>query len=57
MSPSPRNWRFYAEDILDACAKVRRYLAGKSFEAFEGDDLTRDAVIRNIEAAVKKLLG
>lgn len=49
MSPSARNWRLYAEDIVEACVKVRRYLDGKSLEAFEGDELTRDAVIRNIE--------
>lgn len=49
MSPSDRNWRLYAEDILEACAKIRRYLAGRSFESFETDELTRDAVIRNIE--------
>jgi uncharacterized protein with HEPN domain len=49
MSPSSRNWRLYAEDIVEACGKVRRYLAGKSFESFEADDLTRDAVIRNLE--------
>ena len=49
MSPSVRNWRLYAEDILEACAKIRRYLADKDFEAFEADDLVRDAVIRNIE--------
>jgi hypothetical protein len=30
MSPSARDWRLYADDILDACGKVRRYVAGMS---------------------------
>jgi uncharacterized protein with HEPN domain len=50
MSPrSERAWRPYAEDITEACGKVRRYVAGMTFEAFEGDERTRDTVIRNIE--------
>ena len=49
MSPSTRDWRLYADDIIESCGKVRRYLAGMSYEAFVADELTRDAVIRNIE--------
>ena len=50
MSPDPsRDWRLYAEDIIEACAKVGRYIAGMTYEAFLADDRTRDAVIRNIE--------
>lgn len=49
MSPSGRDWRLYADDILDACAKIRRYVAGMDLEAFAADDRTRDAVARNIE--------
>jgi len=49
MSPSTRDWRLYADDILEACSKIRRYIAGMSYEMFAADDLTRDAVIRNIE--------
>jgi uncharacterized protein with HEPN domain len=44
-----RDWRQYAEDILDACAKIRRFVDGMTFEAFVTDDRTRDAVIRNLE--------
>jgi len=50
MSPdATRDWRLYAEDIIEACEKVRRYIEGMTYEAFLADDRTRDAVIRNIE--------
>lgn len=49
MSPSARDWRLYADDIIESCGKVRRYLAGMDYEAFVADERTRDAVIRNIE--------
>ena len=50
MSPrSERDWRLYAEDILEACGKVRRFVGGMTYEAFVADDRTRDAVLRNIE--------
>lgn len=50
MSPrSERDWRLYAEDIIEACGKVGRYVSGMTFESFEADERTRDAVIRNIE--------
>jgi uncharacterized protein with HEPN domain len=49
MSPSTRDWRLYADDIIEACGKVRRYIGGMTYEAFVADELTRDAVIRNLE--------
>ena len=58
MSPESRDWRLYADDILEACGKIRRYLAGMTYEAFIADDRTRDAVIRNLEVigeAAKRL--
>jgi len=58
MSPESRDWRLYADDILEACGKTRRYLAGMTYEAFVADDRTRDAVIRNLEVigeAAKRL--
>jgi uncharacterized protein with HEPN domain len=33
MSPSSRDWRLYADDILDACGKIRRYVAGMTLAA------------------------
>jgi uncharacterized protein with HEPN domain len=58
MSPSKRDWRLYADDIIEACGKVRRYVAGMTYEAFVADERTLDAVIWNIEVigeAAKKL--
>jgi uncharacterized protein with HEPN domain len=50
MSPkAERDWRLYADDIIEACEKVRRFVAGMTYEAFEADELTHDAVTRNIE--------
>lgn len=50
MSPdSPRDWRLYADDILEACGRIRRAVAGVTLEAFREDELRRDAVARNIE--------
>ena len=35
------------EDILEAIAKIQRYTRGLTFETFEADDRTVDAVVRN----------
>jgi hypothetical protein len=29
-----RDWRLYAEDILEACGKIRRFIAGLDYDAF-----------------------
>ncbi|MFD1554536.1 DUF86 domain-containing protein [Paraburkholderia silviterrae] len=39
----------YLQHILDAIARISRYTAGMDKQAFESDELVRDAVIRNIE--------
>jgi uncharacterized protein with HEPN domain len=49
MSPESRDWRLYAEDIVEACSRIKRYTAGLDYEAFARDEKTRDAVVRNIE--------
>jgi uncharacterized protein with HEPN domain len=49
MSPSIRDWRLYADDIVESCGRIRRFVAGMTFEAFAADERTCDAVIRNIE--------
>ena len=50
MSPKvERDWRLYADDIIQACGKVRRFVAGMTYDTFEADERTHDAVIRNIE--------
>jgi uncharacterized protein with HEPN domain len=54
----PRDSRVYLEDILEAIRKIRVYRAGLSFEEFQQDGKTSDAVIRNLEIigeAVKML--
>jgi uncharacterized protein with HEPN domain len=43
---SPRD---HADDIIESCGKIRRFIAGMTFEAFVADERTRDAVIRNLE--------
>ena len=53
---SRREWKFLLDDILEAIGKVQNYVAGSSFEGFEDDSKTIDAVVRNFiivgEAAV-----
>ncbi len=50
MSPrASRDWRMYADDIVEACGKIRRFVEGMSYDSFVVDERTRDAVIRNIE--------
>jgi uncharacterized protein with HEPN domain len=52
-----RSWRLFLQDMLDSAAKIRRYTEGQALEAFVGDDMTYDAVLRNLgiigEAAKK----
>jgi uncharacterized protein with HEPN domain len=43
-----RNIKLYLEDIVTSCAKVLRYTNEMSFEEFVADELTFDAVIRNL---------
>ncbi len=45
----PREWRLRVEDILDAIAKIEQYVSGLSFEQFQVDQKTVDAVVRNLE--------
>ncbi len=44
----PRNWVFRIQDILDAIAKIRRYISDVDFDAFENDEEIVDAVIHNL---------
>ena len=45
----PREWRLRIEDVLDAIAKIERYVQGLTFEEFQADEKTIDAVVRNLE--------
>jgi uncharacterized protein with HEPN domain len=46
---SKRTPRLLLEDILDSCYKILEYTKDISFEEFERDNKTIDAVIRNFE--------
>lgn len=39
----------YLQHILQAIARIQRYVSGQTIESFRGDERTQDAVIRNIE--------
>ncbi len=43
---SPRHWRFCLTDIIEAIAKIQRYVAGMDCKAFLADEKTQDAVVR-----------
>jgi uncharacterized protein with HEPN domain len=45
----PREWRLRIQDILEAIDKIERYVSRLSFEQFQADPKTVDAVVRNLE--------
>jgi uncharacterized protein with HEPN domain len=45
----PRDFEIYLEDILQAIAKTRKYVAGVMRESLAQDSMRIDAVIRNLE--------
>lgn len=44
-----RDYGLYLDDIVDAIKKVLKYTRNLDFDAFEQDEKTVDAVIRNLE--------
>ncbi len=55
---SNRSPKLFIDDIIKAISKVELYIKGMTFEEFEKDNKTIDAVIRNLEIigeAVKNL--
>jgi uncharacterized protein with HEPN domain len=44
---SPRIWRHRLTDIIDAIRKIGTYVGDLDFDAFQRDEKTIDAVIRN----------
>ena len=44
----PRDWAFRIQDILDAIAKIQRYVSGMDFDTFENDEEILDAVVHNL---------
>jgi len=39
----------FIEDVLEAMNKIGRYIRDLTYEAFTGNDMVIDAVIRNLE--------
>lgn len=48
-SRTPREWRFYIEDMIDFAEKALAYTEGLTQEQFVADGLTYDATLRNLE--------
>jgi len=46
---STRNWQMRFEDILESIERIQHYTAGLSYDQWQDDQKTKDAVIRNIE--------
>jgi uncharacterized protein with HEPN domain len=56
----PREWQVRVADILESIARIERYVEGLTFEQFQADQKTIDAVVRNLEIiaeAVRHLLA
>ena len=45
----PRDFEVYLEDIQQAIAKIRTYVAGATRQSFAQDNMRIDAVVRNLE--------
>ncbi len=45
----PRDSTLRLQDILEALSRIQRYTAGHTLQAFSGDDMVVDAVVRNLE--------
>lgn len=46
---TPREWRFYVDDMVDCAEKVLAYTEGLEQPAFVGAGLNYDATLRNLE--------
>lgn len=49
MSKTYRDVRLFINDILEAVEKIEKYVHDKSYEEFQKDEKTKDAVVRNLE--------
>ncbi|BCS32671.1 DUF86 domain-containing protein [Luteitalea sp. TBR-22] len=45
----PRDSSLRLQDIIEAITRIRRYTATHTLESFAADDMTVDAVVRNLE--------
>lgn len=46
---TPREWRFYVEDMIAFCDKALAYTKGLDRETFSTDPMRYDATLRNLE--------
>ena len=46
---TPREWRFYIEDMVAFCDKALSYTAGLDRSTFAADPMRYDATLRNLE--------
>ena len=44
-----RDSLLYLEDMVEACEKIRMYVAGVTYERFLSNTMRFDAIVRNIE--------
>ncbi len=44
-----RDWHMYLDDVEASCAKIERFTTGMTQAAFQQDERTFDAVVRNLE--------
>ncbi|HAF70682.1 MAG: Nucleotidyltransferase [Acetothermia bacterium 64_32] len=44
-----KDWRLFAQDILESIARIESYVADLAYEDFLADNKTQDAVVRNLE--------
>jgi uncharacterized protein with HEPN domain len=54
----PRDYKVYLDDVLEAIAWIRIYTNGLTYDSFQEDRKTVDAVVRNLEIigeAVKQI--
>lgn len=50
---SKREWRLYAEDILESIELIQHYIKHMEFAEFQQDRKTIDAVVRTLRSSVK----
>jgi uncharacterized protein with HEPN domain len=46
---SPREWRFYIDDMIQFAEKVAEYTSGLDQQSFVANGLVYDATVRNLE--------
>lgn len=53
-----RSWLLYLDDLIESAEKIERFVAGRTFAAFNSDETILDAVLFNLQVigeAVKHL--